>query len=159
MKTLKVAAALMCLAAFGWHSISNAQTVYAVTGNVSTNSLDQNTTLGSVQLKLKSPGVQSAKFDCGLLGQLQSVNADGSLAFRHTIACDDHSLFVLMTRTEISVQNACVARPGIVGTFRETSIIQGLDGPFAGSSGEVTIQGTINCGFNDMELTGSLTRP
>ena len=159
MKTLKITAAVVCLAALGWHSISNAQTVYAVTGNVSTNSLDQNTTLGSVQLKLKSPAAQGAKFDCGLIGQLQSVNADGSLAFRHTVACDDHSLFVLMTRTEISVQNACVTRPGVVGTFRETSTIQGVDGPFAGSSGQLTIQGTINCGFNDMELTGSLTLP
>jgi hypothetical protein len=159
VKRLKTAAALMCLATLGWQPVCSAQTVYAVTGDGSTNSLDQSTTLGSVQLRLRASTGEVLKFECGLLGQRQSVNADGSLAFRHMVACNDHSLFVLMTRTEITVQNACVGRPGVVGTFRETSVIQGVDGPFAGSSGEVAIKGTINCGFNDMEIKGSLTRP
>jgi hypothetical protein len=46
-----------------------------------------------------------------------------------------------------------------VGTFHEQSTLVGLDGPFRGTTGQVVIKGTLKCGFNEMEISGSLTMP
>jgi len=132
---------------------------YRVTGDITLNSLNQTTTLGSGGFKLQAKGGQ-VKLECGILGNLVGYNQDGSLNFRHTLACDDHSVFVLNTHTVVTPQSTCPARPGaIVGTFHEESDILGVDGPFAGSSGLVSIDGSINCGFNDMQARGTLTLP
>jgi hypothetical protein len=150
---------LLCSGLIGLSSAVGAQTHYTLTGEASTNSVDASTTIGAAQLKLKSSTGQILKAECGILGQLQSANQDGSFTFLHTLACTDHSLLQMLTRTEVTVQSACTTRPGIIGTFRENSVIQGIDGPFSGAIGQVIIEGTINCGFNDMEMKGSLTRP
>jgi hypothetical protein len=160
MKILTAAAVIsMCVASLAWSSVARAQTVLTVTGDATTNSLNQTTTLGSAELRVKGNGVGTVKLTCGILGQLQGQNADGSLIFRHTLACDDHSVFVLMTHTVITVQSQCTGRPGVVGTFHEDSTLQGADGPYFGSTGTISIDGTINCGFNDMKISGSVTRP
>ena len=158
-RTRNTAAMLLCFGLIGLSSAVAAQTHYTVTGDASTNSVDQSTTIGSAQLKLKSSTGQILKAECGILGQLQSANQDGSFTFLHTLACNDHSLLRMLTRTEITVHSACTTRPGIVGTFRESSVVYGIDGPFFGASGQLNIEGTIHCGFNDMEMKGSLTRP
>ena len=158
-KRATVAAALICLASWGGSSAVRAQTVLSVTGNASTNSLDQTTTLGSAELRLQGKGVGTVKLVCGILGQIQALNPDGSRIFRHTVACDDHSLFILTTHTVITPQGGCPVGLGIVGTFHEDSTVTGVVGPFSGSTGKLRIDGTINCGFNEMNITGSMTRP
>jgi hypothetical protein len=160
MSTKHVAIGLLsaCLATAGASLAAGTPAVSAVSGEASANSVNATMTIGSVQLKLLTRGERTVKLTCGLLGQLQGQNDDGSLQFQHTVACDDHSVFVLLTHTVVTPQSACTTRPGIVGTFREDSIVQGVDGPYTGATGQLTIAGTLNCGFNDMQITGTITR-
>jgi len=126
----------------------------ALEGTGHTNILDSGTTLGSAEIE-----AGGRTLHCGILGQLQTTNPDGTLAFQHTLSCEDHSLFLLHTHTTIEAQSACPTRSGSVGVFEETSVIEGMDGPFAGWTGEDAIAGTIDCGFVDFTFTASLTRP
>jgi len=170
MRITTAAIVSICFASFAWSSAAGAQTaskpkpppsttVYTVTGEASTNNLDQNTTLGSAELKLHAKGAGRIKLTCGLLGQIQAQNSDGSLTIQHTVACDDHSLLILNTTTFVTVQSACTTRPGFVGTFHEVSTVSAVDGPFAGATGQITSDGTINCGFNELQIKGTITRP
>ena len=158
-KIISAAVLSICFALMAWSSAAHAATVLTVSGEGSTNSLNATTTLGSTELKIKGKGQGTVKLTCGILGQLQTANPDGSFTFQHTVACDDHSLFVLNTRTAITVQGSCPGGAGIVGTFREESILTGVAGPFAGSTGKLETEGTINCGFNEFKITGTVTRP
>ena len=153
------AAASLCFAICGWTSAAEAETVYIVAGDGTTNSLNQTTTLGSAQLKIKTNGQNTIRLVCGILGQLTASNPDGTLAFTHTVACDDHSLFFIQTHTTITPQSTCPGGQGIIGTFHEDSVITGAVGPFTGTTGTMTIDGTIKCGFNELNISGTITRP
>jgi hypothetical protein len=163
MKKIAAAAVigLSCFASFADHAVARPDGVLTIKGTGSTNSLDLTTTLGSAELTIKGrgKGTATARLTCGILGELQGGYPDGSLAFQHMVACDDHSLFILASRTTISVQGPCVGRPGIIGTFSEESTLTGVDGPYAGATGELRIEGAIECGFNDMTIEGSMERP
>jgi hypothetical protein len=155
------AAVSMCLAALVSTSVAAApDPTLSITGDGSTNSLNATTTLGSVELKVKGngPGSSSVKLVCGILGQLQSQLSPVTLQFQHTVVCDDHSVFVLSTTTTITPQSFCPTG-GVVGTFTETSNLTGIAGPFAGVTGTLNTTGTLNCGFNELTITGTATRP
>jgi hypothetical protein len=161
MRKNKLAVALpLCLAVCVWNSPAQAETVYTVTADGATNSLDGSHTLGSIELKLKPRGQLNAiKLVCGISGQA----VGGSFPvfnFQHTVVCEDHSLLVLNTTTTLTVQSSCTAPAGtIVGTFQEVSSVVGLAGPFAGATGTLKTDGTINCAFNNFTSAGTLTRP
>jgi hypothetical protein len=129
-----------------------------IQGDAHTISLSPTSTLGSANIRLKTALGPEVRLQCGILGVLQGVNSnDGSLNFIHTVTCDDRSVFILNTHTVISPQPGTCSNGGIKATFHETSVLVGFAGPYANATGNVTIDGTIDCGFNTMTITGSLT--
>jgi hypothetical protein len=161
MRKNKLAAAVpLCLAVCVWNSPAHAESVYTVTGDGATNSLDASRTLGSIELKLKPKGqINAIKLVCGISGQLTGGNFP-LLNFQHTVVCEDHSLIVLNTTTTLTVQGSCTVPAGtLLATFHEESSVVGLAGPLAGATGTLTTDGTINCGLNNFTTTGTLTRP
>jgi len=127
-------------------------------GEARTNSLGTMMTLGSAQLQ----GNRGLKLRCGVHGVLQGFNAeDGSLHFQHTIACDDHSVFILDSHTQIKVENDCQAQgmAGSIASFEETSAMVGVDGPYADWTGTAWMSGRIDCGWNHMKITGRICSP
>jgi hypothetical protein len=128
-----------------------------VQGEAQTSNLSQTTTLGSANIRLKIARGPEIKLQCGILGLLQGQNMDGSLRFQETVACDDRSIFTLNTRTVISPSGACANGQGIVGTFHEDSVLTGIAGPYLGATGQLSINGTIDCGFNKLSIEGSFT--
>jgi len=132
-------------------------TAITIQGDAQTSNLNQTRTLGSANIRLQIALGPALKLRCGILGELQGQNPDNTLLFQHMVTCDDRSIFALTTHTVISVTGSCpVPATGFVGTFHEDSSLLSLAGPYAGRTGQVTIDGTINCGFNTMTIAGSL---
>ncbi|KIH77902.1 hypothetical protein SAMN05660860_02456 [Geoalkalibacter ferrihydriticus] len=124
-------------------------------GQAYTNSLSEVTTMGSARLK----GIKGVDLRCGLQGALQGINQDdGSLYFKHTVVCDDHTVFILDSHTVMQVEGDCQAqgRPGIIAGFEESSSMVGVDGPFAGWAGTAWISGRAECGWNRMEVKAEI---
>lgn len=132
-------------------------TAVTIQGEAQTSNLSQTMTLGSANIRLKIALGPEVKLQCGILGVQQGINPDNTLLFQHTVTCDDRSIFILTTHTVISPTGACTPNPGIIGTFHETSDLVGMAGPYSGATGKVSIDGTIDCGFNKMSIQGSLT--
>jgi hypothetical protein len=128
-----------------------------VQGEGQTSNLSQTMTLGSASMRLKIARGPEVTLQCGIVGVLQGQNPDGSLRFQETVACDDRSIFTLSTRTVISPSGVCANGQGIVGTFHEDSILTGIAGPYLGATGQLSIDGTIDCGFNKLSIGGSFT--
>ncbi len=97
VKVVTAAVAVICFASLTWSSASHAQTVLSVTGDARMNSLDGATTLGSAELRFKGQGSETVKLVCGIRGQVLAQTGANSFTFRHTVACADHSVFVLET--------------------------------------------------------------
>ncbi|MDO3378772.1 hypothetical protein [Geoalkalibacter halelectricus] len=127
-------------------------------GESSTNSLSGVMTLGSAQLQ----GNRGFRLRCGVQGVLQGFNEqDGSLYFRHTVACDDHTLFILDSHTHIKVDGDCQDQglSGITGSFTEKSTMVGVDGPYTGWTGTARMTGKIDCEWNRMQISGKICAP
>jgi hypothetical protein len=150
----KIVALYGVLAVIAWAAPPTGITIQ---GNAQTSNLDSTRTLGSANIQLKIALGPLIQLQCGILGVLQGQNSDGTLLFQHTVTCNDRSIFALTTHTVISKTADCtLPARGIVGTFHEDSSLVGLAGPYAGGTGQVTIDGAINCGFNTMTIAGLL---
>jgi hypothetical protein len=128
-----------------------------IQGEAQTSNLSQEMTLGSANIRLRITQGAEVKLQCGILGVRQTINSDRTAVFQHTVTCDDRSIFLLTTLTVISPTGVCtLPNVGIIGTFHETSDLVGIAGPYRRATGNVSIDGTIDCGFNKMSIQGSL---
>lgn len=128
-----------------------------IKGDSYTNNLSDVESLGSAHLV----GNKGLDLRCGIHGILQGVDQDGTLIFKHTVVCADHSVFILNTRTVVQVEDDCqaVGLPGVIGSFEESSTLVGVDGPYNNWSGTALISGSIACGWNHMTIKAGICGP
>lgn len=152
-----LAATTVLLIGFIFPAVGFGEQCIKIKGESYTNSLSEGETMGSAYLL----GTRGLNLRCGVRGVLQGVNADGTLIFKHTVVCADHTVFILDTRTVVQPEEDCqaVGLPGIIGRFEETSTMVGVDGPYNNWSGTALITGTIACGWNQMNIKADICGP